>query len=213
MLNIKKIECNALAENCYIVSDETKECMIVDCGAISPFEQQAIAGYIEANGLKVVLYVLTHGHFDHCMGSMWVYETYGLQPVISDRDAELYKNCCECAAALGYTGLNVTMPAIGRCVNGGDEIKFGNTVFKVIHTPGHSHGCVVYYSEKEQVAFTGDTLFKGTIGNTSFPESSMFQMTQSLRTLSQLPAATRIYPGHGPESTMEYEGATNPFLE
>ena len=72
MIRIKQIECNNLAENCFIVSDDTKECMIVDCGAISPFEQEFISKYIEENGLKVVLLALTHGHFDHCMGAQWI---------------------------------------------------------------------------------------------------------------------------------------------
>ena len=213
MIRIKQIECNNLAENCYIVSDDTKECMIVDCGAISPFEQEFISKYIEENGLKVVLHALTHGHFDHCMGAQWISDTYGIRPTIHERDADLYKNCNQLAAAMGYPNLTLQMPPIGRCVNNGDTVSFGNTTFRVIHTPGHSHGCVVYYCEEEGVAFTGDTLFKGSIGTTSFPEGSMFQMTQSLRILCKLPEETKLFPGHGPATTMGYEGATNPFLE
>ena len=201
-----------LDENCYIVSDETKECMIVDCGAASVMEQKAISDYISEEGLKPVLYVLTHGHFDHVMGGKWLYETYGLQPTICERDAELYKNFRKDSADMGYR-VDYDLPIIGRCVNDGDTVTFGNTSFKVIHTPGHSKGSVVYYCKEENIAFTGDTLFRGSIGRTDLPGGSMFQMINSLRLLEQLPDETKIYPGHGYYTTMALEGASNPYLD
>lgn len=212
-MKIKTIPCNILDENCYIVSDETKECMIIDCGAFSEMEQRAISDYIKTEGLKPVLYVLTHGHFDHTMGGKWVYDTYGLQPTICERDAELYKNFKEdVASMIGYQ-VDYDLPVIGRCLNDGDTVTFGNTVFKVINTPGHSKGSVVFYNKENNVAFTGDTLFRGSIGRTDLPGGSMFQMINSLRLLEQLPDDTTIYPGHGPETTMKLEGATNPYLD
>ena len=201
-----------LDENCYIVSDETKECMIVDCGAASVMEQKAISDYISEEGLKPVLYVLAHGHFDHVMGGKWLYETYGLQPTICERDAELYKNFRKDSADMGYR-VDYDLPIIGRCVNDGDTVTFGNTTFKVIHTPGHSKGSVVYYCKEENIAFTGDTLFRGSIGRTDLPGGSMFQMINSLRLLEQLPDETKIYPGHGYFTTMALEGASNPYLD
>ena len=212
MINIKTIQCNLLGENCYIVSDETKECMIVDCGAVGEFEEQFIKDYIKEEGLTPRLHVLTHGHFDHVMGSKFIYETYGLQPVISDRDAELYKDYKRDARSVGYTA-DYDLPPIGRCVNDGDEVTFGSHTFKVIHTPGHSKGCVVYYCANEDVAFTGDTLFRCSIGRTDLPGGSMFQIIQSLRMLTQLPDATKVYPGHGESTTIGYELATNPYLD
>ena len=213
MLKIKTITVNNLAENCYVVSDETKECMIVDCGASCDAEQQYIKQYIAEEGLKPVFHVLTHGHFDHCMGAKWVFEEYGLGPVISDRDAEKYKDFKGDAALMGYPNLDYDQPIISRCVNDGDEVKFGNSTFKVIHTPGHSKGSVIYYCKDEHTAFTGDTLFRGCIGRTDLPGGSMFQMTQSLRIVQNLPGNTDIYPGHGPSTTMDYEGQTNMYLE
>lgn len=212
MLQIKTIPCNMIDENTYIVNDETKECMIVDCGAFNDFERSAIDEYIKENGLKPVLYVLTHGHFDHVMGGKWVYDHYGLQPVINDGDAELYKSFRSDAQSMGLI-VDYNLPAIGRCVNDGDTVKFGNTEFKVIHTPGHTKGCVVYYCEKEGVAFTGDTLFRGSIGRTDLPGGSMFQMIQSLRMLTQLPDVTKVFTGHGESTTIGLELATNPYLD
>ncbi len=201
-----------LAENCYIVSDSTSECMIVDCGAQTIMEQQAIEAYITQNKLKPTLYVLTHGHFDHAMGSAFIERRYGLRPVICDLDADIYKDLRQQAHAFGVIAPD-DAPIIGRCVNDGDEVRFGNQTFKVIHTPGHSKGGVVYYSESEHVAFTGDTLFKGSIGRSDLPGGSMFQIIQSLRTLTQLPDETRILPGHGDETTIGFELASNPYLD
>lgn len=212
MLTIKTFECNMLSENCYIVNDETKECMIVDCGAHGPFEKSAIEQYIKQNELKPVLHVLTHGHFDHVMGSKFIHSTYGLKPVICERDADMYKDAKKLAGDFGIE-TEGAMPAIGRCVNDGDEVSFGTHTFKVIHTPGHSKGCVVYYCAEESLAFTGDTLFRNSIGRTDLPGGSMFQIIQSLRSLMQLPDNTRVLTGHGPETTIGYELASNPYLD
>lgn len=212
MLNIKTIQCNMLAENCYIVSDDTKECMIVDCGAYGSVDESCIETYITDNGLKPTLYVLTHGHFDHIMGSKWLFDTYGITPVICNSDAESYKNFRKDSAGFGIS-INYDLPVIGRCINDGDTVSFGNHTFKVIHTPGHSQGSVVFYCESESVAFTGDTLFRGSIGRTDLPGGSMFQIIQSLRTLTQLPDNTKVYPGHGMSTSIGLELATNPYLD
>ncbi len=212
MLEIKTIQCNMLAENCYIVSDETKECVIIDCGALGQAEQSAIADYITENSLTPVQHLLTHGHFDHMLGSQWLKDTYDLSPVICERDAEIYKDAKNNASTFGIEIPDYT-PAIGRCINDGDDITFGSHTFKVIHTPGHSKGCVVYYCNEENVAFTGDTLFRNSIGRTDLPGGSMFQIIQSLRMLMQLPDTTRVLPGHGAETSIGYELASNPYLD
>lgn len=212
MLKIKKIECNILGVNCYIVSDETKECMIVDCGACNAPEQAAITNYIESEGLKPVMHILTHGHFDHTMGCQFLVDKYGLQPTICERDAEIYKQANETIKSFGLD-MTIDIPAIGHCLNDGDTVSFGSHTFKAINTPGHSKGCMVYYCQEEKLAFSGDTLFRSSIGRTDLPGGSMFQIIQSLRMLMQLPDDTRVLPGHGPETTIGYEGAMNPYLD
>lgn len=212
MLDIKNIQCNMLAENCYIVSDESKECVIIDCGAYGSTEEAYIKNYISDNNLKPKAHILTHGHFDHIMGAKWVYETYNLLPTICEMDAETYNGFRKDIESFGFT-VNYDLPPIGHCLNDGDEIHFGNHTFKVIHTPGHSKGCVVYYCAKENVAFTGDTLFRNGIGRTDLPGGNMFQIIQSLRKLTQLPDDTTVFPGHGNKTTIGYELATNPYLD
>lgn len=212
MLNIKNIQCNMLAENCYIVSDDSKECVIIDCGAYGNAEYDYIKNYISENNLKPTAHILTHGHFDHIMGAKWVYETYGILPTICEADAETYKDFNQEMVRFGFT-IDFNLPPIGHCLNDGDEIHFGNHMFKVIHTPGHSKGGVVYHCAEENVAFTGDTLFRNGIGRTDLPGGNMFQIIQSLRKLTQLPDNTTVYPGHGSKTTIGYELATNPYLD
>lgn len=212
MLNIKRFECNIISENCYVVSDETKECVIIDCGAHGVFEQEAIRKYISDEGFTPKLHLLTHGHFDHVMGSKFVYDTYSLSPTLCERDAEIYKDAKSLARDFGITWEG-DMPIIGHCLNDGDEVSFGNHTFKTFHTPGHSKGSVVFYCDEEKVAFTGDTLFRGSIGRTDLAGGSMFQIIQSLRMLTQLPDDTRVFPGHGPETTIGIELSSNPYLD
>ena len=95
----------------------------------------------------------------------------------------------------------------------GSKVTFGNHTFSVIETPGHTRGSVFYYCEEEKVAFSGDTLFKGSIGRTDLPGGSMFQIIQSLRMITQLPDDVTVYSGHGEETTIGLELASNPYLD
>lgn len=213
MLTIKKFEVNPIQENCYVVSDETKECMIVDCGAYYPEEQQAISNYIVENGLKPVLCVLTHGHFDHVFGVKYICDRYNLKPVLNKKDEELFLSFKEQLKLFGLQEMEGDMPQVGTYVKDKDTVSFGNHTFSVIETPGHTRGSVFYYCEDEKVAFSGDTLFKGSIGRTDLPGGSMFQIIQSLRMITQLPDEVKVYSGHGAETTIGLELASNPYLD
>lgn len=213
MIKVEKFQVNMIQENCYIVSDDTRECVIVDCGAYYPEEQTAIEEYISQNGLKPVGQWLTHAHFDHVLGVKFLYDKYGIRPTLCVKDEELYKGLNEQGKQLFGLELEFDMPPIERLVRDGDHVRFGESEFKVIETPGHTKGCVFYYSENDAVAFSGDTLFRGSIGRTDLPGGSMFQIIQSLRMIEQLPDNTKVYPGHGPSTTIGYECETNMYLD
>ena len=213
MLNIKCFECNMLQENCYVVSDETKECIIIDCGAFYEKEQKAITQYIEAQGLKPVDFIATHGHVDHHFGDRFVYEEYGLKVKVHQADAFLMQLLQEQAEAFVGVKLSDDFPSVGEYLNLDDIISFGTHQFTLIETPGHTPGSVLFYCQDEHVAFSGDTLFHLSIGRTDLQGGSMFQMIQSLRTLSQLPDNTKIYPGHGEPTTIGTELAGNPYMD
>lgn len=213
MLNIKCFECNMLQENCYVVSDETKECIIIDCGAFHEKEHKAIAQYIEAQGLKPVDFIATHGHVDHHFGDQFIYTTYGLKVKVHRADALLMQLLKEQAEAFAGVKLSGNFPSVGQYLNLDDTISFGTHQFTLIETPGHTPGSVFFYCQDEHVAFSGDTLFHLSIGRTDLQGGSMFQMIQSLRMLSQLPDNTKIYPGHGEPTTIGTELAGNPYMD
>lgn len=213
MLNIHHIVCNMLQENCYVVSDETKECVIIDCGVFFDKDKEALKRYITDNQLKPSRLLATHGHVDHNLGNAFVYDTYGLQPEVHEDDSQLLEHLPEQAAYLLNMPLEEQQPPLAPCLTEAHTIQWGNHCFTIIHTPGHTEGSCVFYCAEEGVAFTGDTLFRGSVGRVDLPGGSMFKMMQSIRHLSQLPDTTRVFSGHGPETTIGYELAHNPYLD
>ncbi|MCR5132055.1 MAG: MBL fold metallo-hydrolase [Prevotella sp.] len=213
MLNIQRFECNMLQENCYVVSDETQECVIIDCGAFYPEEKTAIADYIRKNELKPVHLIATHGHLDHNFGNKFILDEYGLKLEIHRDDEIQIKQMAQQAENLYQFTLDEEIPPIGRLLTEADTIDFGSHRFTIIETPGHSQGGVFYYCKEEKVCFSGDTLFRNSIGRCDLTGGSMFMIIQSLRTICQLPDDTVVLPGHGPQTTIGHEVATNPFID
>lgn len=213
MIDIKTFQVNPLQENCYVVSDETKECVIIDCGAFGSDEQQEIIQYIKQNDLKPVHLLATHGHFDHNIGNKSMYDAFGLKPEIHSADAKLLSSLPEQAQSLVGMMVDANQPPIGKYLSSNEIVTFGNHSFKCILSPGHTMGGIVLYCEEENVAFSGDTLFRQSIGRTDLPGGSMFMIINSLRYLCQLPDNTVVYPGHGPQTTIGFELAHNPYLE
>ena len=213
MLKIQTFEVNPLHENCYIVSDDTKECVIIDCGAFTESEQEAIITYINKNGLKPVHNLGTHGHLDHHFGDAAILSAFNLLPEVSDGDEVLMQHSKEAALQMLGMDLNIDLPAGELRLTENNTISFGSHTLRIIRTPGHSRGSVSFYCAEENVLFTGDTLFKGSIGRTDFPGGSMFQIISSLRELAQLPDTTIVYPGHGPQTSIGFELAHNPYMD
>lgn len=212
MLNIKTFEVNPLQENCYVVSDETKECVIIDCGAFTPEEQQEIINYITLEGLKPVHLIATHGHLDHNFGIDAMNKAFGLKLELHRGDERMVREIKEQASTMFAMEINF-VPQIGAFLNGGDDVCFGTHKLKCIASPGHTMGGLFYHCEEENIAFSGDTLFRQSIGRTDLPGGSMFMIINSLRYLCQLPDNTVVYPGHGPSTTIGFELAHNPYLD
>ena len=213
MLRIQTFEVNPLHENCYVINDETKECVIIDCGALTETEQNAVIAYIREEGLKLVHNLGTHGHLDHHFGDAAILSAFNLQPEVAEGDKVLMQHPREAALQMLGMDLNIDLPAGNLKLTENEEVKFGSHTFKIIRTPGHSPGSVSFYCAEENVLFTGDTLFKGSLGRTDFPGGSMFQIISSLRELAQLPDKTIVYPGHGPQTSIGFELAHNPYMD
>lgn len=210
---IKRFICNMLQENCYVMHDETKECVIIDCGAYYPEERQAIVEYIRDNELKPKYLLATHGHLDHHFGIDTIDKEFGLKPCVAEADKQFMETLPEQAADMFGMRLEGDYPPVGHVFEENEVIRFGNTQLDIIETPGHSRGSVCFYCAKEHVLFAGDTLFRGSIGRTDLDGGSMMQIIQSLRQLAQLPDETIVYSGHGPETTIGNELAHNPYMD
>ena len=211
MLNIKVFVFNEIQENTVVLFDETKECVIIDAGCNSEIEQLQLSNYIVENGLKPVMLLNTHGHFDHVMGNAYLARKYSLSPMMHRGDLNKVENAVTYVSAFGLQMENPPTPK--TFLEDGQVLNFGNTEFKVIHTPGHSEGGVCFYFEKENLLVAGDTLFRGSIGRTDLPGGDYDELMQSIHNkLLTLPGETRVICGHGPGTTIGQEAMSNPFL-
>ena len=213
MISIKTFAFNLLQENTYVVSDDTLECIIIDCGAYYDDERRTITDYISSQGLKPVRLLATHGHWDHNLGIDTIYQTYGLRVEAAKEDEFIISDIPHNFQSIIGAPLRREYPAVGRFFTPDEVIRFGHHSLQVLKTPGHSPGSVVFYCAEERTAFTGDTLFRMSVGRTDFDGGSYTQLMSSLaNVLAKLPADTVILPGHGPQSTIDYELRYNPYL-
>ena len=210
-MNIAKLVFNPIMENTYIVWDDTKECIIIDAGNFSAREDAQLTDFISERGLKPVMAVNTHGHFDHAMGVGYLKETYGVKFACSSKDQFLVDSAQQSGAMFGVKCAPV--PAIDIDLDKMDEIAFGATKLRVIKTPGHTPGHVSLYNEEQKVLFTGDTLFRESIGRTDLPGGDYsWIMTSILEQLVPLGDDVEFYPGHGDKSTIGHETLYNPVV-
>lgn len=213
MIHVETFPVNPLSENTYVVSDETREAVIIDCGAFTAKEQEAIASYIDTNQLKPVSHILTHAHFDHCFGAVFINERYGIAPRCHTADRPLLDDLQgQMRQILGHA-LRCAQPTAGEDLTAQSVITFGTHRLTVIEMPGHSPGGVCFYCEEEGILFSGDSLFLLSIGRTDFPGGDLWKLISGLqRLLRTLPPQTRIYPGHGPATDAATERQSNPHL-
>lgn len=203
---------NPVRENTYLLWDEqTLEAAIVDTGAWDRQEEQSLAGSIEALGLKLKYALQTHAHFDHTFGLPFVHRTYGLKPILHKDEADVYRQMPSMAARFGLN-MGGGMPAIGQLLSDGDELLLGTTAVRLIHTPGHTPGSSVFYIPDAGLLFSGDTLFRESIGRTDLPGGSYEDEMDSIKNkLFCLPDDTVVLTGHGPSTTIGWEKQNNPY--
>jgi len=214
MFIIKTFPFNLLQENTYVVSDETKECIIIDCGAYYEEERRVLIDYITNNGLKPKRLIATHGHWDHNLGNDTVFNAFHLKVEVAAEDEFLLKDLPQQFKDMIGAPLRREYPPIGRFFDKDEVISFGNQELQILKTPGHSPGSVVFYNESEHIAFTGDTLFKMSVGRTDFDRGSYQDLMNSLQeVIAKLPAETVVYSGHGPKTTIREELLYNPYLQ
>ncbi|KAA8677258.1 MBL fold metallo-hydrolase [Vibrio gigantis] len=208
-LKYQVVPVTSFSQNCSIVwCDETMEGIVVDPGG----DIQQLAAIIEELGVKVVNLVLTHGHLDHVGGTVPLSEILNVNIVGPHKADNFWLQGLENQSQMfGFPLCKAFEP--NTWLEEGDKVTFGNQVIDVIHTPGHTPGHVVLFSEQARLAFVGDVLFNGAIGRTDFPQGDFNTLITSIKTkLWPLGSDVTFVPGHGPESTFGRERASNPFV-
>lgn len=209
-----KIACltfNPIQENTYLLWDDTSECVVIDAGNSSPREDAALDDFIARHGLKPVLAANTHGHFDHTLGVEHLKQRYGIPFALSSKDCFLVDNAATSGSVFGVR--IGAMPSTDIDLEQQQEIRFGQTLLQILRTPGHTPGHVAFYEPESKSLFTGDTLFRESIGRTDLPGGDYSWIMRSiLDRIVPLGEEVRICPGHGPESTIGHELLYNPFI-
>lgn len=196
---------NPLQENTYLIWDETTlEAAVIDPGMSEKTEKTLFSVFLKKNNLKLVLCLQTHCHFDHILGVEYIYKTYGIQTRFSMRELNVYQAMPSWANMYNIK-LNEPLPPQGAYLCEGEVLRLGETDIQVISTCGHTPGGVSFYVPSQQIVFTGDTLFKGSMGRTDLGGNMRDLQRSILHNLLTLPANTRVYPGHGPTTTISDE--------
>jgi glyoxylase-like metal-dependent hydrolase (beta-lactamase superfamily II) len=207
-MKIKTFVLNPIRENTYVVWDDSGECIFVDAGCCNERENERVAEFVAEQKLRPVALVNTHGHFDHVAGNAFLCTHYGIDAQLHQADLFCYEHAAEYSRNFN---LHIAPPPAPKFL--GSELKFGHSTLQVLHTPGHSKGSVSLYSREAGVVFTGDTLFKGSVGRTDFTDGNLNELMQSLHlVLLALPDLTSVLPGHGFASSIGSERWNNPFL-
>lgn len=204
MAEVERLVVGPLAANCYIVGD-SDEWAVIDPGA----EPDRILSRLEELGGTVRYIINTHGHIDHVAANEALVTATGAELLIHEEDAEMLSEPDNSLAAL--MGVPVGPVEPGRTLQDGDVLELGGLRLTVLHTPGHTPGCICLLGAG--MAFTGDTLFVDSIGRTDFPGGSNRQMRESLLLLrARLSGETMLHPGHGESGSFTRALLVNPFL-
>ena len=206
MLTVKKFVVNPIEESTFVIYDETREAAIVDCGVLYPEEEVALTNFIKNEGLTVKYHLLTHSHFDHIFGADFVYRTWGLSPCMHKNELTTYETAAAQMRSFVGNAFTLVTPPAGKLFDNHEVVTLGSHTLKVLPTPGHTQGGVCYYCAEENVLLSGDTLFYRSIGRTDLFGGNYEQLIHSIKQeLMVLPSETKVYPGHGPATTIGEE--------
>lgn len=209
-LRIESFEIGPFPNNLYLLIDEAAREVVVIDPSIQSDEPLARVRELEKDGLALSAIWNTHGHLDHIYDNAQWKELFDVPVLMHEADTFFLENLREQAI---WLGLPPTQPvAPDRFLQAGETLAIGSHAARVLHTPGHSPGSVAFYFADDDLIFSGDVLFQGSVGRTDLPGCDGSELQNSLRTVAALPPQTRVLSGHGAPTTVAAELASNPFL-
>lgn len=213
MIQIQSLTFNPFAENTFILFDESGECIIIDPGCYEPHEEETLSAFIANNDLKPVRLVNTHCHIDHVLGVEYVARKYDLGFEFHRLDIPVLESTATVAAMYGIPDVKLPRDPTGF-LDEDDTVKFGESELEILFVPGHAPGHIAFLSKEQQFVIGGDVLFYGSIGRTDLPGGDHHTLVQNIKS-KFLPLGDEftVYSGHGPETNMGFERASNPFLQ
>jgi hydroxyacylglutathione hydrolase len=192
--------------NCWILESDGKGAIVIDPGS----DSEKICGFLRKHRLTPTAYLLTHGHVDHVSAVADVYAAF--PATVAIHKADLAWAFDEVNAMPPFYPAPARPPGDFRLLEDRQEWTDAGLTYNVIATPGHTPGCVCFHFKTDSALFSGDTLFAGSVGRTDLPGGDSRMMGKSLELLKKLPDNTMVYTGHGPETDIGREKATNYFM-
>lgn len=212
MLQVHTLTFNPFSENTYILSDDTKACVIIDPGCFEANEEVALVSYLQKLDLRPEKILLTHGHIDHIFGLKFCKESFQVPIFAHEGDLAAIKLLPQICPRYGLPSREAPLPE--HFLNEGGQVTFGNSSLDVIFTPGHSPGSISFYHAAQNFIIGGDVLFQQSIGRSDLPGGDYPTLEKTIREkFYTLPEETVVYPGHGPSTTIGFEMRNNMFVQ
>ncbi|HMP98630.1 MAG TPA: MBL fold metallo-hydrolase [Cyclobacteriaceae bacterium] len=210
MLQIKIFTFNPFQENTLVLSDETKECVVIDPGCYEQSEKEALNNYIVSNKLQVKYLLNTHCHIDHVLGNAYVKQKFNVPLLMHQKDEETLRAVKIYAPVYGFPAYEDSSP--DQFIDEGDTLTFGEQKLEVLFVPGHAPGHVAFYHHASKSLIGGDVLFEASIGRTDLPGGDFDVLIESIhQKFFVLDDEVTVYPGHGTVTKIGIEKRSNPF--
>ena len=211
-MKIVRTVCNSYLVNSYILIAEDNTGVLIDPCCSSKEEFGRLLKIIDEYKLNMLATLITHPHADHVMGTKFMTDTFPKAELLMHKEGyPLYLSMNDYSMIMGFEKRDIPQPT--RYISDGELLNFSDIELKVLDTPGHAPGSVCLYSKSDSVVFSGDVLFQNSIGRTDLPGGSFDVLKKSIyEKLFTLPGDTIVLPGHGDQTTIEFEKEHNPFL-
>ncbi len=211
-MDIKSFVFNAFYENTYLLASSNLETLILDPGCYEDFEKKELTDYIKTNKLKPIAIINTHCHIDHVLGNDYLKKLYEIPLWIPAMEKNLLKSVSTYAPTMGIQNYREAQP--DKLLGEKDVITFGTDKLEILYAPGHSEGHLMFYHAADKSLMAGDVIFRESIGRTDLPGGDFKTLEKSIKNhVYSLPEAVKIYPGHGPSTTVGHEKENNPFVK